>query len=317
MPEIVHRYLQVGTIRMHIAEAGTGPLVVLLHGFPESWYSWRHQLVALAAAGYRAVAPDQRGYGETDRPEAVKDYTILHTVGDVICLIDALGEQQAVVVGHDWGAGVAWHSALMRPDRIRAVVALGAPQGPRPAVPPLTTMRAAVGDNFYIAYFQRPGVADRELAQDPHTTVRRALHGASGEGYPWNPVIPYGGGLLDTWPEPKQLPEWLSEDDIGVYAADFARTGFTGALNWFRNVDRNWALTAAWQGAVVQPPALYIAGDRDTAAALPGAHELIAGTSPLVPNLKSAVVLPGCGHWTQQERPAEVNDAILAFLNAL
>ncbi|MFC7722253.1 alpha/beta fold hydrolase [Nonomuraea recticatena] len=253
MTEIIHRHIQVADLRMHVAEAGTGPLVVLLHGFPESWYSWRHQLLALAAAGYRAVAPDQRGYGGTDRPNAVEDYTILHTVGDVIGLIAALGEEQAVVAGHDWGSGVAWNSALMRPDRVRGVIALGGPYGPRPAAPPLATMRKEAGENFYVAYLQRPGVADRELSQDPRTTVRRALFGASGEAYPWNPIVPEDGGLLDTWREPEQLPDWLTEADLDVYAADFARTGFTGALNWFRNLDRNWALTSAWQDAVILP----------------------------------------------------------------
>ncbi|MFG3705463.1 alpha/beta fold hydrolase [Micromonospora sp. NPDC047670] len=317
MTDVAHRYVQAGAIRMHIAEAGSGPLVILLHGFPESWYSWRHQLVALAAAGYHAVAPDQRGYGRTDRPDAVEDYTILHTVGDVIGLIDALGEEQAVVAGHDWGAGVAWHSALMRPDRIRAVIGLGAPQGPRPTTSPLATMRENAGENFYIAYLQRPGVADQELQRDPRTTIRRALYGASGEGYPWHPVVPEGGGLLDTWSEPEQLPGWLSEEDLDIYAAEFERTGFTSALNWFRNLDRNWALTAPWHNAAVQPPALYLTGDRDTASALPGGKELIAGTSTVVPNLRKAIVLPGCGHWTQQERPAEVNEALISFLRSL
>ncbi|MGW5266511.1 alpha/beta fold hydrolase [Microbispora sp. NPDC004025] len=317
MTQITHHHVQVGDLRMHVAEAGSGPLVILLHGFPESWYSWRHQLVALAEAGYRAVAPDQRGYGGTDRPAAVEDYTILHTVGDVIGLITALGEEQAVVAGHDWGSGVAWHSALMRPDRVRAVIALGGPYGARPATPPLATMRAQAGENFYVAYFQHPGVADRELAQDPRATIRRALYGASGEGYPWNPIVPQGGGLLDTWPEPAELPGWLTEKDLDVYAADFERTGFTSALNWFRNLDRNWTLTSAWQDAVVTPPALYITGDRDSAATLPGGKELIAGASPLVPNLRDSVVLPGCGHWTQQERPEAVNAAVIRFLHSL
>lgn len=317
MTQITHRHLHVGDIRMHVAEAGSGPLVILLHGFPESWYSWRHQLLALAEAGYHAVAPDQRGYGGTDRPPAVEDYTILHTVGDVIGLIGALGEEQAVVAGHDWGSGVAWHSALMRPDRVRAVIALGGPYTWRPDTAPLAGIRAQAGDDFYISYFQRPGVADRELARDPRATIRRALYGASGDGYPWNPLIPPGGGLLDTWSEPEKLPGWLTEDDLDVYAADFERTGFTAALNWFRNLDRNWTLTSPWRHAAVTPPALYITGDRDSAAALPGGAELISGASAAVPNLRRAVVLPGCGHWTQQERPAEVNEAFVRFLNSL
>ncbi|UGQ12112.1 alpha/beta hydrolase [Yinghuangia sp. ASG 101] len=317
MPEIMHRFVEVGGVRLHVAEAGSGPLVILLHGFPESWYSWRHQLKALAASGYHVVAPDQRGYGRSDRPEAVEDYTILHTVGDVIGLIDALGEEDAVVGGHDWGGAVAWHAALMRPDRIRAVASLSAPHTLRPEGPPLAALRAAHGENHYPVYFQRPDTADAEFARDPRATMRRALYAASAEGFPWNPVVPAGGEALDMWPEPNELPDWLTEEDVDVYAEDFARTGFTGPLNWFRNFDRNWALTSPWHGVAVAPPALYITGDRDLGGTLPGAAELIAGRSAAVPNLRNAIVLPHCGHWTQQERPDDVNEALVAFLGSM
>ncbi|MCQ8194310.1 alpha/beta fold hydrolase [Streptomyces rugosispiralis] len=320
MTEITHRFVQAGGLRMHIAEAGSGPLVVLLHGFPETWYSWRHQLLALAAAGYHAVAPDQRGYGRTDQPDAIEDYTILHTVGDVIQLIHVLGEERAVLAGHDWGGAVTWHAALMRPEVICAVVSLSTPFQPHADGPHLAALRAAAGEdyeNYYSAYFQRPGVADRELGQDPHATVRRALYGASGEGYPWSPVIPAGGHVLDIWAEPSTLPPWLTEEDIDTVAADYARTGFTPALNWFRNFDRNWALTHPWHNAVIRQPALYITGDRDLARTLPGAAELLAGRPAAVPHARDAIVLPGCGHWIQQERPEDVNEALIAFLRSL
>jgi pimeloyl-ACP methyl ester carboxylesterase len=181
MPDVGHRFVETNAIRTHIAEQGEGPLVVLLHGFPESWYSWRHQLGALAAAGYHAVAPDQRGYGQTDRPEAVTRYTQLHLVGDVIGLLDALGAEQAVIVGHDWGAPVAWNTALLRPDRVRGVVGLSVPYLPRGPVSLLRAMRAVLGDGFYMQYFQAPGVADAELARDARTSLRRMLYAASGD----------------------------------------------------------------------------------------------------------------------------------------
>jgi pimeloyl-ACP methyl ester carboxylesterase len=192
---------------MHIAEQGSGPLVVLLHGFPECWYSWRHQLAALSEAGFHAVAPDQRGYGRTDRPEATGRYTILHLVGDVIGLLDALNEERAVVVGHDWGAPVAWHTAMMRPDRVRGVVGLSVPYRPRGTAPPLRVLREALGAGFYQIYFQEPGVADAELAWNVRSTFRRLLYSGSGDaaldGRPLRPIVPRGRGFLDIMTEPE------------------------------------------------------------------------------------------------------------------
>ncbi|WP_326794435.1 alpha/beta hydrolase [Streptomyces sp. NBC_01808] len=320
MTEITHRFVQAGELRMHIAEAGSGPLVVLLHGFPETWYSWRHQLLALAAAGYHAVAPDQRGYGRTDQPDGVEDYTILHTVGDVMRLIDALGAEHAVLAGHDWGGTVTWQAALMRPDVVRGVVALGTPFQPHADGPHLAGVRAVAGadyERYYSVYVQRAGVADKELDEDPHASVRRALYGASADGHPWSPVVPAGGHLLDIWQEPRELPGWLTREHIDMVAADFVRTGFTPALNWFRNFDRNWELTSPWHNAVVQQPALYLTGDRDLAGTLPGAAELIENRSAAVPHARKSIVLGGCGHWTQQERPEEVSQAVIAFLGSL
>jgi pimeloyl-ACP methyl ester carboxylesterase len=319
--EISHRVVATNGIEMHIAELGTGPLVVLLHGFPESWYSWRHQLPPLAEAGYHVVAPDQRGYGRTTRPAAVEQYTQLHLVGDVIGLLDALGAEQAVVVGHDWGAPVAWNTALMRPDRVRGVVGLSVPYAPRGPVSLLTAVRSVLGDGFYMQYFQAPGVAEAELERDPRASLRHLLFSASGDAPQAagldKPVVPAGGGLLDISAEPDALPVWLSETDLDVFAAEFARTGFTGGLNWYRAIDLSWELMAPWQGAVVTPPALFIAGDRDLVMAFPGMDALLPNLRMFVPNLTRTVMLPGCGHWTQQERPAEVNAALLHFLAAL
>jgi pimeloyl-ACP methyl ester carboxylesterase len=303
---------------MHIAEAGTGPLVLLLHGFPECWYSWRHQLTALARAGYHAVAPDQRGYGRTGGPAEADQYTMLHLTGDVIGLMDALGEETAVVAGHDWGAPVAWNTALLRPDRVSGVIGLSVPYLPRGSSPPLETLRAVYTDGFYICYFQRPGVADEELSRAPRATFRRLLSAASGDGRGGGiPVVPAGGGFLDICPEPQVLPGWLTEDDIDVFVAEFALSGFTGPLNWYRNLDLSWELMAAWKHAHVTVPALYLAGDRDVVVSFSGGQPMLEGMRAVVPRLADARLLPGCGHWTQQERPQEVSDAMIGFMAGL
>jgi epoxide hydrolase A/B len=325
MTEVAHRTVETNGIRMHVAEAGTGPLIVLCHGFPESWYSWRHQLSALAAAGYHAVAPDMRGYGQTDRPAEIEAYTLLHLVGDMVGLLDALGEREAVIAGHDWGAPVAWYSALLRPDRFRAVIGLSVPYAPRRPVRPTTAMPQTDDAQFYQLYFQTPGVAEAEMERDVRQAIRRVLYSASGDraraatGAPRGEVgmVPRQGGFLSQMIDPPSLPAWLTDADVDFYGGEFARTGFRGGLNWYRNIDRNWELLAPYAGARVQVPALYVAGDRDLVVAFRGMDQLLPNLSRLVPNLRGTLMLPGCGHWTQQERPAEVNAAMLDFLGSL
>ena len=320
MKEFTHRFIETNGIRMHIAEAGEGPLVLLLHGFPESWYSWRHQLGALAQAGYHVIAPDQRGYGQTDRPAEIEKYTQLHLVGDVIGLLDALGEEHAVVVGHDWGGPIAWNAALMRPDRIRGVVGLSVPYMARGPVSFLTAVRSVLGEGFYMVYFQQPGVAETELERDVRTTMRKLLYSASGDApadREAQSVVSQGGGILDSALDPQTLPPWLTEQDIDYYTSEFERTGFTGGLNWYRTIDKSWELMAAWMGAQVRSPALYIAGERDGIVHFPGSQDRIANLKAFVPNLRDTLLLPSCGHWTQQECPAEVNAALLEFLQGL
>ncbi len=322
MSEITHRFIETNGIRMHIAEKGTGPLVLLCHGFPESWYSWRHQIDALAAAGFHAVAPDMRGYGQTEQPEAIDQYTMLHLVGDMVGVLDALGEETAVIAGHDWGAPVAWHTALLRPDRFRAVIGLSVPYRPRGKVRPTSVMPQTDDAVFYQLHFQTPGVAEAELEADVPTSMRGVLLRISGEtsvaggGFS---MVPRAGGMAPRTREASlaPLPAWLTDADLAFYAAEFTRTGFRGGLNWYRNIDRNWELTAPFAGAKVTVPALYVAGERDLVLAFPGAKELVANLKMFVPNLQQTILLPGCGHWTQQERPQEVNAAMIDFLRAL
>jgi pimeloyl-ACP methyl ester carboxylesterase len=316
---ITHRIVDSNGIRMHVAEAGRGPLVLLLHGFPESWYSWRHQIVALSDAGYHVVAPDQRGYGQTDRPDAIEAYTIFHLVGDVIGLLDVLGEQHAVVIGHDWGAPVAWHTALFRPDRVRAVGALSVPYRPRGTRPPLDVVRELRGEGFYQIYFQKPGVAEADLERDVRATIRTTLFGASGQ----NPIVPDmiirpGQNFLGASGITVPRPAWVSEQDVDYYTSEFERTGFTGGLSWYRNINRNWELTAPWTGAKITPPALFVVGDRDVVYHFPGGGpSMLDNLKNVLPNLRQAVLLEGCGHWTQQERPSDVNRLLVDFLQSL
>ncbi|MFD7665108.1 alpha/beta fold hydrolase [Streptomyces sp. NPDC059788] len=319
-----HRYAEVNGVRLHIAEQGEGPLVLLLHGFPESWYSWRHQFGPLAAAGYRVVAPDQRGYARSEQPGDADAYSLLHLAGDVISLIHALGEEQAVVVGHDWGAPVAWVTAMLRPDVVRAVAGLSVPPVLPAGMAPPEAARQHYGDGFYQIYFQQPGVADAELGRDPASTFRRILSSGSGDRpgdttpRPW--VVPDGMTLIDSVPEPERLPAWLTPEDIDAFAQDYAGHGeraFTGPLNWYRNIRRNNELLTAFKGRGIDQPALYVAGDRDMVMSLRGIDELLASLKTVAPKLHRSIVLPGCGHWTQQERPAEVNAALLDFLGHL
>ena len=322
---IRHRTVETNGIRMHVAEAGEGPLVLLCHGFPESWYSWRHQMVALAEAGYHAVAPDQRGYGQTDRPEAIDQYTLFHLVGDLVGLLDALGVASAVVAGHDWGAPVAWHASLLRPDRFRAVIALSVPFRPRGGARPTSTMPRTDDAIFYQLYFQQPGVAEAEFERDPRETIRRLAYWGSGDGQRTahtpgsgaSGMVPRGGGFLPGREAPATLPAWLTEADINFYAGEFRRAGFRGGLNWYRNIDRNWELLAPWTGAKVTVPALFLTGDRDPVLTFRGMDQLLPALERFVPQLRQTVMLAGCGHWTQQERPAEVSAAMLQFLETV
>jgi pimeloyl-ACP methyl ester carboxylesterase len=317
MTEIGHRYVAANGLRMHIAEAGEGPLVLLLHGFPECWYSWRHQLTALAEAGFHAVAPDQRGYARTGGPQAVEDYALPHLAGDVVALLAALGAPAATVVGHDWGALVAWHTALARPDLVRGVVGLSVPPARRAPVPTLTAVREHFGPDFYQLYFQRPGV-EAEFEQDPREVFRRVLYGISGDIPEVHPMtVPAGQRFLDSWPSPAVLPGWLTEADLDAYVAEFAESGFTGPLNWYRNIDRNWALTALWDGAPITPPALFLAGEKDPVISWQGTRDLDGAVRALAPNLRGVELYPGAGHWVQQERPEQVNAALVEFATSL
>ena len=314
------RQVQANGITLRVTEQGTGPLVLLCHGWPELAYSWRHQIPALAAAGYHAVAADMRGYGDSSVPSETAAYAITDLVGDMVALVAALGESRACIVGHDWGATVAWSAALMRPDLFTAVAALSVPHRPRnPAGPPLAMLRAAGMENFYWFYFGREGEPEAEFEADIPSAIRRVLFYGSGDAPKRQGealMVAPGRGFLGGAPDPATLPPWLSEVDIEVYAAAFRKSGFRGPFSWYRNIDRNWALLAPFQGAKITPPALFVAGSRDSVIASPIGRGAVDALQLSVPNLRTKLILPDVGHWIQQERPNEVNDALLAFLAA-
>ena len=311
--------IDVNRLRMQVASQGSGPLVLLCHGFPELWISWRSQLAALAAAGYRAVAPDMRGYGGTTAPEDPAAYTILHLVGDMVELLRALGEKQAVIVGHDWGAPVAWHAALLRPDLFRAVVGMSVPYAPPGKAELLSSLRQAGIRDFYIQYFQTPGVAEAELERDATASIRKIHYNGSGDGPQRSSfgILGPGQGFMDHMVEPQTLPPWLSAEDIAAYGAEFQRTGFRGGLNWYRNITRSWELMAPWRGQPIRQPSIFIAGARDGVLKFPNAKAQIDNFKNTLPGLRGCHIIEGAGHWIQRERADAVNALLVDFLHSL
>ena len=318
-PIPTERIVDSNGVRLRVIEAGDrgAPTVVLAHGFPELAYSWRHQIPVLAEAGYHVLAPDQRGYGGSSRPDAVEAYDIHQLTGDIVGLLDDVGARRAVWIGHDWGAAVVWNAPLLHPDRVAAVAALSVPVTPRSQVAPTQAWRKMFGEYFfYILYFQEPGVADAELNGDPARTMRRMLGGLQTPGDQAAAIrmaAPGPDGFIDRLPEPDGLPEWLSQDELDHYIGEFSRTGFTGGLNWYRNFDRNWETTPELAGAQIAVPCLFIGGTADPVLSFirpDRAAEAISGPY-------RQVMLDGAGHWLQQERPAEVNAALLDFLKGL
>lgn len=313
MEGIEHRMVDVNGIKMHVAEKGSGPAVLLIHGFPELWYSWRHQILGLAARGYRAIAPDMRGYGDTDVPPSHTSYAVFHLVGDLVALLDALALDQVFVVGHDWGAAVAWYFCLFRPDRVKALVNLSVTFRPRhPSKKPVETMRALLGEEYYICRFQEPGVAEADFACVDTARILKKFLTYRRPG----PFMMPKSGLGGSPDTEVILPPWLSEEDINYYTRKFTKTGFTGGLNYYRALDLNWELTAPWTGVQVKVPVKFIVGDLDLTYNTLGAKDYIhnGGFKKDVPFLQDVVVMEGVGHFINQEKPEEINSHIHDFI---
>jgi pimeloyl-ACP methyl ester carboxylesterase len=315
-----HRLVPSPAGRVHLVEQGAGPLVLLVHGFPESWYSWRHQLPVLAAAGFRAVAIDVRGYGRSSKPGELAAYRMLELVEDNVAVVHALGERSAVIVGHDWGAPIAANTALLNSEMFTAVGLLSVPYTPRNGLRPTDAFAQIGGDEeFYVSYFQQPGRAEAEIEPDVRGWLTGFYAGLSADTMPASTdpalyLVPPGAKLCDRFPT-GALPSWLTEDDLDVYAGEFERTGMTGALNRYRNVDRDWEDLADWDGTPLTQPSLFIGGALDGPTTW--LADAITAFATTLPGLISSHILDGCGHWIQQERSDEVSRLLIDWLQAL
>jgi len=303
------RMISANGLDMFVVEEGEGPLVLLCHGWPDLSNGWRYQLPALAGAGFHVVAPDMRGFGRTSAPMEVGAYTVLDLVGDMVALVQALGRREACIVGHDWGAVVAWHAALFRPDMFKCVAGLSVPPFARAPAAPLQVLRKGGAETFYWHYFQEPGVAEQEFERDVDRTLRTIL---CGRGI--SLLLEPGAGFLHGTTCPDELPAWLSEAELAERVDIYRRTGFRGGLHWYRNIDQNWRLTAPWQDAVIHQPSLFIAGANDGTVRGAIGEEQLRKMDGIVPNLKQKLIIEDAGHWISQERASEVNAALLSFL---
>lgn len=315
MENIKHQTILVNGINMHVAEIGEGPAVLFVHGFPELWYSWRHQMVYLASKGYRTIAPDLRGFGDTDAPTSVACYTAFHIVGDLVALLNTLKLDKVYLVGHDWGAIISWSFCLFRPDRIKALVNLSVVFKPRnPLAKPVESMRRFIGDDFYVCRFQEAGEVEEEFARVETAAMVKAFL-TNRDQRP--PCIPKEVGFDKlVLAEDRELPAWLKQDDVNYYANKFSKTGFTGGLNYYRNLDKNWELLAPWTGSKIEVPTKFIVGDMDLTYHFPGTQDYIhkGGFKKDVPNLEEVIVMEGAAHFINQEKPDEINSHIYDFI---
>jgi pimeloyl-ACP methyl ester carboxylesterase len=312
--------IKTADVSLRVALAGEGPLIVLIHGFPEGWYSWRHQIPVLANAGYRVAALDVRGYGGSDKPHAIEAYAIKDICADIDGLIKALGAEQAVVIGHDWGGPIAYGTALFHPERVRAVVGLGAPYLGRGPMPTVELLRNIYKDRFfYQLYFQEPGVAEAELEADVRTSLRKIYYSWSGEGQKAKARIenPAGPGLLDRLVDPERLPSWLTEADLDYYVSQFTASGFRGPLNRYRNSERDFARLAPFDGKPIIQPAAFLACSLDGILRMFPGVDMVELMRARCAELRTVKLIEDAGHWVQQERPAEVNAGLLEFLNTV
>ncbi len=314
------RNLAVNGISLRAAVAGDGPLVILVHGWPELWYSWRHQIAPIAQAGYRVVAPDLRGYGGSDKPQDVEAYDMVNMMADVIGIIDAFGARSAILVGHDWGAPICWNAAALHADRVSAVAALSVPYRKRGKLSGIEFWRQLYGDKFfYQLYFQTEGVAEAELEADVRTSLRKIYFGLSGDAPALDSWLqrPPGGDLLGGLTDPKSFPSWLTPEDLDYFTANFEAGGFRGPINRYRNQERDFVNLPDMGARPVAQPSCFIAGSKDIVRRFVPGHDLYEDVAVNCTDLRFARIIDGAGHWVQQEAPRDVNAALLAFLASL
>lgn len=307
-------------VHLRCVVEGDGPLAIMVHGWPESWYSWRHQIGPVRDMGYRVVVPEVRGYGESDAPEPIEAYDMKNMIADVLGLIDHFGEKRAVLIGHDWGAPTVWNTTALHPDRVCAVAAMSVPYSPRGKISSTALWRQLYPDRFfYQLYFQEPGVAEAEFEADIRTALRKIYFSGSGDAPKgiFDASKPPGARMLDDIPDPAALPSWLTEEDLDYYTTQFRKSGFRGSLNRYRNQDRDWENLTALNNARITRPACFIAGNRDAVLRFVPGVDLVENMKRWIDDLRTCEIIEGAGHWIQQERPREVNAALLGFLGTL
>ncbi|MBT3330950.1 MAG: alpha/beta hydrolase [Rhodospirillaceae bacterium] len=310
--------IKTNGLNLRVAISGEGPLVVLIHGWPESWYSWRHQIKALSEAGYRVAVPDVRGYGGSDKPEAIEAYSMAEMTNDMAGLISALGENTAVVIGHDWGVPIAWNTALLHPHRVSAVAGLSVPYTGSGPAPFIDIAKQVYKDKFfYQLYFQEPGVAEAELEADIPVTLRKIYYWISGEGLLAQPLHskPADATLLDDMADPGDMLDWMSLEDLEYYVSQFEASGFRGPLNRYRNSHRDFKLLSPLAGQKIHQPAAFIAGTLEPVLNFVPGVDLVETMRGNLSDLRFVEMIEGAGHWVQQERPDQVNKALLRFLS--
>lgn len=318
MTEFTHHQVQLNRLTYHFVTAGAGPEILLLHGFPDLWIGWRPVMERLVAAGYSVIAPDMRGFGGSEPAPGSDQATAFDVMGDLIALLDHLALSRVAVVAHDWGADVAWTIVRLRPDRFGAIVSLSIPYTPRGEASLPQLLAAHAPPDLYMLYFLREGLAEQELDADPRTFLRRLFYtnwgGRPGDDAPFMRLAA-NGRLIDGLEEPPTSANLLSEDELDAYASAFERTGFRGALNTYRSLNRNWELSAGWADTTVTVPALYISGDRDVVLHFPGMKAMVDAMTTMLPQAETPVIMKGVGHFIQMERPVEVANLILSFLD--
>jgi pimeloyl-ACP methyl ester carboxylesterase len=309
-----------GEIALNVAVQGEGPLILCVHGWPELWYSWRHQLAHFAPLGFKVAALDVRGYGGSSRPPEIEAYSMKRLTSDVAAVIDALGGGEAILLGHDWGAPIVWNTALLQPRKVRAVAGLSVPYIPRGQSSFLTLAKALyAGKFFYQLYFLTPGVAEAELEADVAASLRKTYFSISGDAPAdmWTRAKPADAGFLDGMIDPDPLPPWLTEADLAVFVAAFEKSGFRGSLNRYRAQDIDFEDLAHLAGQKVAQPSYFVGGERDAVRRFVPGVDLYADPGVACADFRGATIVPKVGHWVQQEAPAATNAALEAFVKGL
>lgn len=314
------RQIETNGISLRAAVAGDGPLVIMVHGWPELWYSWRHQIKPVAAAGYRVVAPDMRGYGGSDKPHPVEAYDMVNMMADVVGLIDAFGEDSAILIGHDWGAPICWNTATLHAERVSAIAALSVPYRKRLPVSQIEIWRKLYdGKFFYQLYFQDEGVAEAELEADVRLSLRKLYYSASGDAPSLEGWVdrPPDSRLLTPLIDPEPFPPWMTDTDLDYFVENFEAGGFRGPLNRYRNQQRDFDMLPDMGVRPVAQPSCFIAGSKDLVRRFVPGRDVYASVDDHCPDMRVIEIIEGPGHWVQQEAPEAVNAALLRFLDSL